>query len=137
MSLQPLLIAPFVTGIDTDTESWISPPDSFDEADNVHIRHGYVEKRAGFRLFGDLKKTDVAVNISSITQAVNGVVTTGANHGLSTNDVVFITGVTGMTEVNNQLFTVTVLTLTTFELNEDTSTFGAYVAGGTVAKKLS
>lgn len=134
MSLQPLLIAPFVTGIDTDTESWISPPDSFDEADNVHIRHGYVEKRAGFRLFGDLKKTDVTVNISSITQAVNGVVTTGANHGLSTNDVVFITGVTGMTEVNNQLFTVTVLTLTTFELNEDTSTFGAYVAGGTVAK---
>jgi hypothetical protein len=134
MTLQPQLIAPFTTGIDTDLESWIAPSDSFQEADNVHVRHGFVEKRGGFRVFGHIKKTNLAVNISNITKAANGVVTTASNHGLATNDLVYIAGVTGMTQVNNLIFTVTVTGLTTFQLNVNTSSYGAYIGGGTVGK---
>lgn len=98
-ALNPNLIAPFSTGLDTDVESWIAPPDSFREADNVHVRHGFVEKRNGFRLFGNLVETDTDKVISGITQAVKGVVTTTTNHGFSTGDNVYISGVVGMTEI--------------------------------------
>lgn len=54
MPLEPMLIAPFATGLDTDLSPWIAPPDSFSELNNAHIRHGIVEKRAGLRLFGTL-----------------------------------------------------------------------------------
>ena len=137
MTLQPQLIAPFETGLDTDLEPWIAPPDSFGEAVNVHIHHGYIERRAGFRKFGQLKKTDATINISAITQAANGQVTTAANHGYTTGDRVYIVGVTGMTEVNNEIFTITVNGLATFLLNVDTTTYGAYVAAGTVAKIIN
>lgn len=50
-----ILIAPFKTGLDTDTEPWLSPPDSFTETENVHVHHGYLEKRNGYRLFGTLE----------------------------------------------------------------------------------
>jgi hypothetical protein len=52
--IQNILIAPFKTGLDTDTEPWLAPPDSFRDAENVHIKHGYLEKRSGYRLFGTL-----------------------------------------------------------------------------------
>lgn len=133
MTLQPQLIAPFKTGIDTDVEPWIAPPDSFVEADNVHIRHGYIEKRGGYRVFGHIKGTDTAINISDITQAANGVVTTSINHDYSTGDKVYIANVGGMTEVNDRVFTITVTGVDTFELNENTSLYGAYTSGGTVA----
>ncbi len=134
MTLQPMIIAPFQTGLDTDIEPWIAPPDSFSEAVNVHVHHGYVEKRGGFRKFGQLKITEATKNISGITQAVNGVVTTTANHGYSTGDKVYIVSVGGMTQVNNEIFTITVTGLATFQLNIDTTTYGAYTAGGTVGR---
>ena len=54
MSLEPTLIAPFRTGLETDAEPWLAPPDSFTVADNVHIHHGYLQKRSGYRLFSYL-----------------------------------------------------------------------------------
>ena len=64
---------------------------------------------------------------------------TSAN-GLVTGDWVFISGVGGMWELNGQIFIVTVLTATTFSLNDvfgnpiDTTSFPAYTSGGTVAR---
>lgn len=103
MSLEPILIAPFKTGLYTDVEPWLAPADSFLTATNVHIRHGYVEKRDGYYEFGQLVKTDTTVNITGITQANPGVVTAASITGLTAGDRVFITGVTGMTEVNNRV----------------------------------
>jgi uncharacterized protein (TIGR02217 family) len=73
--------------------------------------------------------------ISDITQASNGVVTTSANHGFNTGDKIQLTSVTGMTEVNNLYFTITVLTPTTFELNVDTSGFDAFTGFGVATRE--
>lgn len=135
-SLPTMMIAPFQTGLDTDIEPWLAPADSFTVADNVHVRHGYIEKRSGYRQYGQLRTLDASVNISGITNAANGVVTTAVNHGFSTNDRVYIAGVTGMTQVNNVIFTITVTGLATFQLNVDTSAYGAYGGGGTVAELI-
>lgn len=136
MGSQHALIAPFKTGLDTDTEPWLSPADSFSIADNVHIYNGYIEKRSGFRLFANMKKLDTTVPIFGITQAVNGVVTTVGNHGLVNSDYVLINSVIGMTQVNGLYFIVSVLTPNTFQLNVDTSGYGAYAGGGTIAKVI-
>jgi hypothetical protein len=55
-------------------------------------------------------------SISGITVANPAVVTTAAAHNLSTGDKVFIYGVRGMNNVNNQTYDITVLSATTFSL---------------------
>jgi len=70
--------------------------------------------------------------ITNITNANPAVVTTSAAHGLVLGDGVYITGVVGMTEVNDRWFAVVPSTVTTFQLFlVDSTTYGAYVSGGT------
>ena len=78
--------------------------------------------------------TEATTAITAITQA-NPAVVTATSHGLSNGDRVFITGVGGMTEVNNLEFTVAGATTNTFELSGiDSSAYEAYTSGGTVGK---
>lgn len=56
------------------------------------------------------------LNISNITKANPGVVTTTANHGLETNNYVWISDVRGMTQVNGRAYRVIKLSNTTFSL---------------------
>ena len=58
-----------------------------------------------------------AATITNVTKADPAVVTTSAAHGFSNGDKVTITGVVGMTELNDLEFTVTTLTATTFQLD--------------------
>lgn len=68
--------------------------------------------------------------ITGATQA-DPVVITSASHGLADEDLVTITGVVGMTEINNRQFTVNVLTANTFELvGEDGTGHSAYSSAG-------
>lgn len=70
--------------------------------------------------------------IVSITRADPAVVTETA-HGRTDGDVVKITGVVGMTEVNGEAFVINVLTNNTYELLDvDSTAYGAYVSGGLV-----
>lgn len=79
--------------------------------------------------------TTVTKTITNITQANPAVVTTSAAHTLSTDDLISITGVVGMTEVNNLTFEIVVLSSTTFLLkNIDSTGYTAYVSGGTVTR---
>jgi hypothetical protein len=74
-------------------------------------------------------------NISAITKANPAVVTTTASHGWLTGQQVYIADVVGMTEVNDQIYTITKTGANTFKLDAtDSSGYGAYVSGGTVAK---
>jgi len=68
--------------------------------------------------------------ITGATQA-NPVQITATAHGRSTGDVVQITGVVGMTQINDRLFTATVIDANTLTLDGvDGSAFSAYTSGG-------
>jgi hypothetical protein len=78
--------------------------------------------------------TEATKSITGAT-AANPVVITATSHGYSNGDRVYVTGVTGMTEINNREFTVANVTTNTFELSGvDGSGFSAFVSGGTVGK---
>ncbi|MDX1569855.1 MAG: Ig-like domain repeat protein, partial [Xanthomonadales bacterium] len=72
----------------------------------------------------------LVADVSDITQANPGVVTTSSAHGFSDGDPVTFSGVGGMTEVNSISYVVANATSTTFEIG-DTSGFGSYTSGGT------
>src|SRR6185436_2743876 len=70
--------------------------------------------------------------ITGITKA-NPAVVTSANHGRSDGDVVRINQVAGMTEVNDGVYIINVLTSSTFELVDTDSTgWSTYTSGGKI-----
>ena len=76
--------------------------------------------------------TEATTDITAITKADPAVVTASA-HGLSDGDRVYISGIVGMTELNNREFTVANKTTNTFELSgEDSSSHTTYTSGGKV-----
>lgn len=85
--------------------------------------------------------TETAQNITGISQANPGVITI-TGHGYSNGDEVYITGVAGMTEINdtNMPYEVANVTANTFTLKDyddnavNTTSFTAYSSGGTAAK---
>lgn len=71
--------------------------------------------------------------ITNITQANPGVVTTVQPHGFLPGSYIRIDlqpdpTLFGMTQVNNQVYLITVLSPTTFSLNADTSNFDSFTA---------
>ena len=78
--------------------------------------------------------TAATTAISAITKA-NPAVVTSNSHGMSNGDRVFITGVVGMTQVNNREFTVAGVTTNTFQLSGvNSSAYTAYGSAGTAGK---
>lgn len=74
-------------------------------------------------------------SITGITQA-NPAVVTATAHGFVTGNLISISGVGGMTEVNGRSFTITVLDNNSFQLNgEDSSGHTAYTSGGTASRQ--
>lgn len=60
---------------------------------------------------------------------------TSTNHGLKTGDTIFIKNVVGMTELNNNTYTVTFVDLNNFTLDgTDSTAFTAYDSGGNWVK---
>jgi hypothetical protein len=78
------------------------------------------------------------VSITGIANGVGSTVTTLTPHGFTNGMFVQITGVLGMTEINQdatQAYTVTAATTNTFQLvGMDSTAFGVYAGGGTVAQ---
>lgn len=84
--------------------------------------------------------TEAGKSITGATNANPCEITVTA-HGYSTNDLVFISGVGGMTQINGAFYTITVTSANTFTLkysasanNVDATGFGAYTSGGTAAR---
>lgn len=72
--------------------------------------------------------------ITAITKADPAVVTC-VGHGLVDGQVVKLTGIVGMTELNDGVFVVDVQSEDTFQLvNQDSTSYGAYVSGGTISE---
>lgn len=76
------------------------------------------------------------LNVVSITQAGVGVVTTDKNHGYANGQIISLTGVEGMIQINNLNLTVTVLTEKTFSVGISTLGYDAYTGGGVVTPNL-
>lgn len=78
-------------------------------------------------------------NITGITKA-NPAVVTSAAHGFSNGNDVYITGVLGMTEINQRSYRVANVTANTFELNDysggtiNSTAYGTYASGGTATR---
>ena len=78
-------------------------------------------------------------NITAVTKASPAVVTI-SSHGYSNGDEVFITGISGMTELNGKYFLVAGKTTHTFQLtdidgnNINSSDFVAWSSGGTASR---
>ncbi len=129
--LSPVLITPFQTGLETDIEPWLAPQDSFSDLVNAHIKHGFVEKRSGHRLFGQMQGFTSTLNIAGISNALTAVVTVAAIGALVNGDRVYISGVVGMTQVNDNIYVVANIAGNTFELSGvDSTLYGVYGGGG-------
>ncbi len=67
--------------------------------------------------------------ITNVTQA-NPAQITSTNHGLQTGEVVAISNVGGMTQLNGNTYIVSFVNANNFTINVDSTGFGAYTAGG-------
>jgi len=80
-----------------------------------------------------------ASNTITGATAANPCVITSASHGFSNGQEVYVSGIAGMTQLDNRFFLVASATTNTFALHDqfgnavDSSTYSAYVSGGTVA----
>lgn len=76
-------------------------------------------------------------NISGVTRA-NPAVVTSNNHGYATGDTIYISGVSGMTQINNRVYTVTVVNTNSFRLTGVSSSgWSNYSSGGTIRRCLN
>ncbi len=74
--------------------------------------------------------------ITGATQTNPVVITTSSSHGYSTGDLVDITGIVGMDELQDMSYSITVIDANNFTLDgEDGTGYFAYVSGGTAEKK--
>jgi len=93
----------------------------------------------GTRSITDISwQSGASKSISGISKA-NPAVVTSNGHGFQNGDVVYITGVNGMEEVNDRTFTVANRTANTFQPSgEKSSKYDKYKSGGPIQKcKLS
>lgn len=100
---------------------------------------GDIYEMAGaiYKSAGDISRLKGAdLSVTGITNANPGVVTTDITHGFTTGQVVRISGVTGMSGVNNISLTATVLSPHTFSIGVDTTSSGAWTGGGVVTPNL-
>lgn len=114
---------------------------SRDQAYMIHLRSDSftVLKQDGTYIFDGTTKS-----VSAITQANPGVVTTSASHFYVTGDIVYLSGVVGMTQLNNKYYYVTAVSGTTLKLVDfkdgvteiNTSAMTAYSSGGTLQRVL-
>ena len=140
MSYNPVKIGgPFQTGLVSAYDDSLIPPDGFTNLENFHIAEGRLEKRSGFRLLSRMTHSP-QTTITGITQADPAVVTVSSATGLSNGMFISITGVEGMTEVNNLRFKIANLSGSTFDLQDedgvdiDSTGYTAYTSGGTLAQ---
>jgi hypothetical protein len=89
---------------------------------------------------GNIYKINPGLTCVAITKTITGITqanpaqVTAAAHGFTTGQTVFVTGITGMTALNNRNYTITVVDENTVSLDGVNSTaLPAWTSGGTIA----
>lgn len=70
-------------------------------------------------------------SITGVNKSSQAIVTVGT-HTFTTNDTVYISGVAGMTQINDQRYSIVSTGATTITLDVDSTLFTTYTSGGTV-----
>jgi hypothetical protein len=78
----------------------------------------------------------IALASTFVTQASPAIVTTASAHGLQTGDAVLLYGTTGMLQIAGEVYTVTVLSTTTFSIPVNSSGFASAATAGFMKKVL-
>jgi hypothetical protein len=126
---------PYMTG---GTASRVIPFEALTKKFNPYVGSDKKVRCGWLYMYVDSTDTSIEkdVDMSGATQADPCVITTAVPHGLRSGLQVAISGVSGMTQLNENSFFITVLTANTFSLNGiDSSAYGAYVSGGIVSFK--
>ena len=130
----------FICPVKTHTTEPVLIDFQFKATDTYVIEMGNLYMRF---IRNDAQVLETAKTITAISKADPAVVTTSAVHGYTSNDDVYISGVGGMVEVNNRFFRITVLSTTTFSLQDqydggatdiDSSDFTAVSSNGSSGK---
>lgn len=133
----PIFLGRAKVGVLESEEKWQIRKITYDSAEGV-IRIEWPQNDEGNASSEfEFSWSSVAqLTITGITQANPAVVTVSSIGSLQNGDIVVITGVEGMTEVNfdgSNIYTVAGIAGSTFQLQGINSTaFGAYTSGGTV-----
>jgi len=123
----------FLSYVDLQADSTENSAVTINVLENQQI---VVNDNVNFSVNNISTATTIYGSITGATQA-NPCIITSSNHSLKTGDQVSIKNVNGMTNLNNNTYTVTFLTLNTFSLNTDSTAFTAYINGGTWVKVSS
>jgi uncharacterized protein (TIGR02217 family) len=86
-----------------------------------------VDTTTGLVTFANTTKS-----ITGISQAAAAVITLGIGHGFLAGESVYVSGVSGMTQINGARYYVTTVSPTTITVAVNSSAFSAYTSGGTV-----
>lgn len=122
-------------GTAVTTAGWRISKETLDSSGNT-IR---IEYYNGDNDYNNVWNSGTTLAISGVTQADPAVVTVSSTSTLSNNDIVYISGITGMTEINGNHYQITVINSTTFSLQDmdngddiNSTGYSAYSTGGTV-----
>ena len=120
MAYTPRVIAPIGQALNRYYKPWLTPEDSFQDLEDVYVRRGVVKKRNGFATFARVPSlnANVPLNVSGMSAASPMVVTTSANHGLTSGQRIWIEGAAGggFSGLNYSWYEVTVVSPTTFTI---------------------
>ncbi|ANI28269.1 baseplate J-like family protein [Yersinia entomophaga] len=90
-----------------------------------------------YKSAGDISRLKgTSLNVTGITNASPGVITTDITHGFSSGQVAIINGVTGISGINGTPFTITVINSHSFSIGVSTTGSGAWTGGGVVTPNL-
>ena len=104
-SLSTILIAPFKIGLDTDIQPWLAPPDSFSVLNNIHVEHGFLERRNGFQFFAPSGQSQLT-NQTAVTGFGTFIETTTGAQTMMAFDTLSAYKYDGVTETFVQLTNV-------------------------------
>lgn len=151
MPLIPKTIMGIDAGLTRNKKPAFIPDKAWQTLENAYVWRDRCIKRKGLKLLGRLRR---AISMASIgtsgaspwtvnifsgaglvgtitgaSKAVNCEITS-PNHNLPNGASIVISGVVGMTQLNGNTYTITVVDANNFTIGVDSTTYGAYVSGG-------
>lgn len=132
MSLSPMLIAPIGHGLQTDLQPWIAPKDSFPILENLHVEHGFLERRNGYSKFSDpLTNGTAVIGLEQYVETSSGAKT------LLAFDTISAYSYSGGTQTFTQLTPATIMAATKSDYIWAAIWYSTFTGGSnTVANRL-